>query len=169
MEPTLHSGQSCVIIEDYNKYCAGDIICFERNGIKIIHRLVICTLKYGQMLLVEKGDNYPIATLLEMEQVFGKALTQLDQKYIDNTKNSSIIFLFALLIRLFRNVENCLFLIGFKKTAFICRYAYVVVMPSVLFVHEDSLLNKIKNLKSYYFVYKKDIRRFELLKIFSKG
>ncbi len=70
MEPLLHDGDTvtiaCCPLEDLRP---GDLICFERDGDRILHRLV----KKGSDAWYEKGDAESGGQWISPDTVLGKA------------------------------------------------------------------------------------------------
>lgn len=165
MEPTLLDGQTCILLEREENYYEGQIICFERYGQKVIHRLIVKTRILNGNILVEKGDNYPIASLIQNEDIIGRCINVEENKSKIYRKRR-IIFMF-IFSTLCKKMAELLRRIRVYKYAQLFDYFSNFVIPTCV-LDESNMKEKIRELKKGYIVYCKFSRYEELKKIYHK-
>lgn len=161
MEPTLLDGQSCLIVEGAFEFHQDDIICFRRFDRKVIHRLIVKKTVFGKTIYIERGDNYPIASLVEADDMIGKCINSkkvlCDRK--DNKCRVLSIILFDILLK-----KSAVFLKKIRLNGFsdVLCFLRVFVIPTLV-MKNDTLKVCIRELKLTYSVYRK-YNRFQTLK-----
>lgn len=161
MTPLLKEGQVCFIVEDANEFFAGDVACIERFDRKVIHRLIVYKNLFGKKIIIEKGDSYPIASMVDEEDLMGKCINIGEQAAYKPQSSIKVFFLYILiknadlLICLFRKLKR-------ESTILKLNYIKYFVIPTVLF-NTDRFRDWYRELKVSYSVYRK-YNRFKAIR-----
>lgn len=150
MLPVLSEGDTCLVaVGDRPKLEVGDIFCFEFFGMQVVHRIIGKGQLCGEAIFLERGDNFPVASLVFEEAVFGKVVAKIiDDKggysgYKISGKEKIVLEVWAgyvraisrlLLDRLVRSRK-------FRRRLFVQKvlFALTVIFPTGLFCGDQPL------------------------------
>lgn len=164
MEPLYKSGQMCIIQDikesELQESC---VACFERFGQKIIHRLILLRKVNGKQIIVEKGDNYPIASIIDVSTIRGVVA---DQQSVGRERFAKIRFRYVL-IRVSVSFWERFFKKQPQKHKVLLRYilweyVFLWVIPTILFNHIKDIKKNVHLLKTRYTQFARMKRRERL-------
>ena len=109
MEPTIEAGSIVIASRNNDEYNIKDIAIYERNGMRIIHRIIDIN-EDGSYVF--KGDNneYADSSYVERTQIIGKSEYHSRILGIVYKNITNFLFLFVVLLLIFLTIRNYIFI-----------------------------------------------------------